>query len=261
MNNQHLKELYESNEGDLKIKMKTKTINVISYILIKISPVFRDMIIEEKNGKKLNKKFLDLTDKNEYALDLVLRYIYYEYNSINEFEENKELLQDNICEIILLFDFFKLKKPNDLIEHIEEIDEIEPALLIVRFKKFKEYGDLFESIRTKYRDYIIDNFVDKIMNSICYDKLNYGEYRWCCKHEHKKINKNHESYKEGKLFACIYYELKKNYDKNKNNAFKNRCCSHREECEVRDDLGYDFINKLPKNDKEYILRKILQIEL
>jgi hypothetical protein len=89
--------------------MKTKTINIISYILTKISSIFGDTITEKKNGKKLNKKFLNLTDKNEYALDLVLRYIYYEYNSIGEVKENKKLLQENICEIIVLFDFLDYK--------------------------------------------------------------------------------------------------------------------------------------------------------
>jgi BTB/POZ domain. len=262
MNTEQLKKLYESDKGDVKIKMKTKTKYVISYILTNISVVFKEMLIEEKNGKKHKRKFLDMTDKNEYVLDLVLRYIYYGYNPIDETKENEKLVQENICEIIALFDYFRIRETS-LIEYMKKIDNINSKLILKRFEKFELHYNLFETIRIKYCDYIIENYKKSIKNSICYDDMGYGKHRWCCEHGNKSVSLlvlNNFHKQEGK-YACIHYLAENKSNKIDEHTLKNRCCLHREKHIVRDDLGYKFINKLPETDKEYVLKNILLLKL
>jgi BTB/POZ domain. len=177
--------------------MKTRKINCISYILSEISPIFDEMIKTKKDEP------IDLNDKNEYALDLVLRYIYYGYNPNQETKNYEDQLQENICEIILLFDFFGLEKSTDLINYMEKIDKINPEILIKRFKKFELYNNVFQTIRIKYCDYIIWNFKKKNYNSLCYDIINFEKYIWCCQHDHKSSNENYLSYKVDGVYACI----------------------------------------------------------
>jgi len=205
MNKIRLCELYQSNVGDVEIKTKTSSKNVISYFLTKISPFF-DTMLNKFTFDEKKTKYIDLSSYNENSLDLILRYIYYELDFL---EINNEILQKNICEIILLFDFFEIDKPKYLIKYLEEenLDNINIELFYERFKYFDLYFNIFEPIGIRYCNYIINIFKNRIINGICFDKTSTEKYAWCCEHNYKKPENYYNLYKLNGINACICSKL------------------------------------------------------
>ena len=107
----------------------------------------------------------------------------------------------------------------------ENIDGINVELINYRFEKFELKHKLFEPIRIKYCDYIINVLKNKIINEVCYDIKSSDKYGWCCEHDYKPPPSHDffSIYDEKK--ACIYY---RNTSKTIDDSYlTNKCCLHK----------------------------------
>jgi len=232
MNQYNQKDLHKSKKGHVIIKTKTGSISVLLENVINSSPYLEK--ISKKNSKDdiIN---INLSTYSEYAIDLILRYMSFGFNFFED-TLNKELLKENICDIISLFNFFEINEEKScyLIKYLEEenIDDLDIKTLNERLKRFDLNDKLFELMRMKYCDYIIKRLK---INS---DKKIYNIYSSENKHDSSKKD----------------YSSKKQNKRKLDNVYTNHCCPHK--IKINYDTYNEIIKELSEKNHIYILKKL-----
>lgn len=143
MDTNQLKELFEENKGDIIIKGKgkNKQWHVISYILKRISPVFKKMLTNDLKEK--SSSIIDLSHYDNDNIDFMLKYVYYKY-VITDLNMIKSPLL--LCELVHIFDIYELHEPKDHLIKLMNVVKTK-EFIFASLNEFPKYGVLFQNVQ------------------------------------------------------------------------------------------------------------------
>jgi len=260
-----LKELYETNNGDVVIKTNSREFKVHESLICITSPLFKAIFENDLAIKK--SRTIDYSYYSDETIDLFLRYIYYRKAIFNE-EKTPSLKEiERKIPLMELFDMHMLVDGKKIISQhivnlIDETKEFERVCEITNFfsKQVNIDGKYYRKCLEKLV-VVTNNRLSKVISihkkyvkgkagvKNCYDNIPPGVYgrpatyvsHLCCAHidecqldldKEKEIDLTCDT---TKLVCCISFTMK-NLSVPDAAVEKSYCCLHREGRVIRDDI-------------------------
>ncbi|KAI1290525.1 hypothetical protein EDD11_009183 [Mortierella claussenii] len=215
------KELLESNEGDILVKLKDgNQLKIISFLIKKRSLVFKAML--ELSMQEAATGVVDLS--SQYSLEAFrefMAYIYYNKLYTGSFVPL-------LFEILCIADYYDVETYGTYIsDRIFKLITNVPICLTIAFEA-RQHGALTNKIYTK-----CVNFLVEALEPQCYDKNSGDSKAWCCSDHSTKDKRNYPSYHSSEFtvdgqIACIYTTThrRQGYHADYTSGYKQRCCLH-----------------------------------
>jgi hypothetical protein len=229
-----LKNLYESQSGDVSILARGKTILVHSIIIRNNSPVFNAMFnswTQESKGKEIA-----MEDFSPESIDQLFRYIYYRHHT-----DSSDL--NIIFELFRLTDKYAIDKYNDYLNDIL-IRNISGKSIIPIMNFADSYETNTYTLLEKCVDFIVTDIKSRLDN-VCYDTGAHTN-RYCCFHIYKSGDSGLPGY-------CTYWyrqgrEIPQHID-------TSMCCLHRGT--IQAEFSPQNVIDFPPDVKDRILIRLL----
>jgi hypothetical protein len=251
-----MKQLYESNTGDITISLADGQIKVISNLLSRDSIVFRKMFLNSMSEK--NTKQIDLKDYKATLIRDLLKYIYYRH-----IYDCKNPDTDEWFEMLQIADMYQLKRYTDTIAYqisIRITDEnVYQIICNCRLVK-----DITTYIETKAIEYLQNRVIQHVKSRkyVCYDKTSsiYNMYRYCCKCEYKKGKQPDFSPQSIGMIPTRYcYCTTATKHIQTTYWYSQRCCLHSAERDTG--ISLEELARYPEDIKEKINEMIKKTEI
>ncbi|KAF8927980.1 hypothetical protein BGZ47_001877 [Haplosporangium gracile] len=221
------KELLESDDGDILVKLKDgKQLKIISFLIKNRSPIFKTML--ESSMREPATGVVDLS--SQYSLEAFrefMAHIYY----------NKEYTGSYVpllFEILCITDYYEVEAYRSYInDRIVKLITNVPICLTIAFEALK-HGTLASEIYAKCLGFLVEAV--KPRKNVCYDEDSEDSKAWCCSDHSTKNKENYGgygSYDNGRYsvngqVACIESTLRKKYGYSVGQVggYTQRCCTH-----------------------------------